>query len=227
MQLNVVLPIKRSRRTSCNSRTLPIRRLLSNPEALDLHMTEFHSPQLKVSAQTSIYNKSAFATKTPMPSLIPTGQGAILPIKPSRFTLQSARTSERVIKSSMELECESNKTSSVYNYESTPVDSQVQTSALKIKKTSIRRNSHNGMLYLKKPGSSTDGSIDKCLGDKGKNGSGRNITGYTENKANTEKHCLAPDLKTGVHSDLDGIIKNVGGSMVTRMEFIMPKRVRQ
>ena len=161
--MQVTVPIKRARRMSSTLRNVPVRRVLSNPEPVDSSSAEIQSPLYKPSSPAPVLNNSDQTGKVNAQSCVNNSQSVVLPIKPSKFALQSMRQTDKLTKKSLDSVCERERGSSAINYSSTPGDkSWPQTPTLNIKKTSIRKNSQNSMLNLKKTNVSTEESTNMC-----------------------------------------------------------------
>lgn len=167
--MQVTVPIKRTRRASSTLRNLPVRRVLSNPEPVDASSVEVQSPLYKPASPAPVLNNFDSTGKAIAQSFVNTSQNIVLPIKPSKFALQSMRHADKLMKKSLDSTCERERSGSTINYNSTPGEiARPQTPSLNIKKTSIRKNSQNSMLNLKRTNVSTEESTNMCSIEKSK-----------------------------------------------------------
>lgn len=185
--MQVSVPIKRARRVSFTTKTSPIRRQVSDPEPINVSQVEAQTPLLKSLKNTPTLNNSGSLSKVPIQNCVNGSQNIVLPIKPSKFVLQSIRYTDKGMKKSLDSVYECDKSDSTIRYNSQLGDEErPKTPSLKIKKTCIRKTSQNSMLNLKKTNSSIETSTNVCSIEKINDIDGNNFVTAIVNKNKAE-----------------------------------------
>ena len=159
-------PVKRQPNTVLK---LPIKRLGSNTEQSNLDSQPCCSPLFKAEQKTLRHNNLDKNNNTHNSPIMTSSGGIKLPIKPSKFTLNSIRPIGQL--KTVSIDSEANKNQNIALNTNCSVLSKSKqrskTPDLKIKKQTLSRNNKSSKFNLSKEGSNTDDSTIGCSIEKG------------------------------------------------------------